>query len=261
MEHPFSSKGSVHLLNIGTAALLYNQNFIALMWLVSPYVHCSGWSVRKTQKCTYSLRVVVQEKLFKSSCVFFVRAARGSRIVLCYVTDKIDWSGAKRRLFGALFVVILWQLHSIIIVLGVKWTQKPYFSLTDFICKTHYVLFFRAAWFLFFHKWDCRLGANIVAAWYTDGATRRRIKTENAAYTGHDHGGPQPNHPHPGSKGSLDRNNLGSNPRHPCNRRTCPYFDDGKMHGQDGTSVSVSRAPVIVTFPCQPSSGFVCSNC
>jgi len=142
----------------------------------------------------------------------------------------------------------------------IKWAQKPHFSLTYLICKTHYVLFFRAAWCLFFHTWDCRLGANIVAAWFTDGATRRRIKTENTAYTGHDHGGPHPNYPHLGSKGSLDRNNLASNPRHQCNRSTGSYFDDGKIHGQDGTSVSVSRAPVIVTFPCQPSSAFVCKN-
>jgi len=34
MERPFPSKGSVHLLNIRTAALLYNHNFIILMMAV-----------------------------------------------------------------------------------------------------------------------------------------------------------------------------------------------------------------------------------
>jgi hypothetical protein len=65
---------------------------------------------------------------------------------------------------------------------------------------------------------------------------------------------------HSGSKGSLDRNNLGSNSRHPCNRRTGLYFDDGKILGLDVKSVSVSVVPVIVMFLCHNPAEVSCAR-
>ena len=98
LENPPWVHGTSVLLERKCAFVKYQDGSFALQlefYHLDVAVHSvrtlQRMNCKKSPECTYHpLRAVVQEKLFKSSCMFFVRVALGSRIVLCYVANKID---------------------------------------------------------------------------------------------------------------------------------------------------------------------------